>query len=623
MTGVTFPTTALRAARLLSLPLLLAAGAHAQPTLLVERAQPYYYRAEPNSISWGELFSFPLPGRRYAHCGTANNINPARPALAPSEFMFSVTTAQGDTVRYRQLGRNTGTRGQDFAKGVVAEPDYSLTYFGLSYTARAGIADSLVLVNVDTLGRARQQHAYPWANVSDVGHLLRTADGYLALVNSLAFPGTSSFPKPGLWKLDRQGQLLRQHSWASRGYGGVGNIMDVIAHPDGSLLALGYCDDGTPYTPGQSTRGRMDYYLVKLRPSGDTLWTRRFGQPGDDEYGRRLRLCPDGTLAILGERYLGTGTSPKAQGQALLVDTLGRVKWTSTSSNPRFNLPYYLLQPLANGNVVFGGYDMVPIPNSTYYTMPGLLECRTPTGTAAWRYTHFYPNAISSQWYSMVSHPDGSAYLAGSVYGPAGTVPPNFNAYFATFGGVGVPYVPDLCRTPPTAAFAPALSVRGDSVLVLDQSMPGPRYAELVAWHWDFGDGTTYDGPTPPWHRYATAPGPGLQVRLTVTNNLGCQHTLSLLPLASRPRQLQAGLSLYPNPTATGRATVELSGLRAQGPVQIDVVNTLGQVLLQRSAQPRQGLIAQALDLRELPAGVYSVRLHAQEGTVVKRLVKE
>ncbi|MDO7877299.1 FG-GAP-like repeat-containing protein [Hymenobacter sp. ASUV-10] len=90
----------------------------------------------------------------------------------------------------------------------------------------------------------------------------------------------------------------------------------------------------------------------------------------------------------------------------------------------------------------------------------------------------------------------------------------------------------------------------------------------------------------------------------------------------STTAKLEAATALYPNPT-TGRATVELSGLCEQGPVRIDVVNTLGQVLLQRSAQPRQGIIAQALDLRELPAGVYSVRLHAQEGTVVKRLVKE
>jgi hypothetical protein len=108
----------------------------------------------------------------------------------------------------------------------------------------------------------------------------------------------------------------------------------------------------------------------------------------------------------------------------------------------------------------------------------------------------------------------------------------------------------------------------------------------------------------------------------------GQRFYLNLVPArtgiatSTAPARLEAATALYPNPT-TGRATVEISGLRAPGPVRIDVVNTLGQVLLQHSAQPHQGLLVQALDLRALPAGVYSVRLHTPEGTVVKRLVKE
>ena len=51
--------------------------------------------------------------------------------------------------------------------------------------------------------------------------------------------------------------------------------------------------------------------------------------------------------------------------------------------------------------------------------------------------------------------------------------------------------------------------------------------------------------------------------------------------------------------------------------------NTLGQLLLQRTAQPGTGLVSETLDLRGLPAGVFSVRLHTPESTIVKRLVKE
>jgi hypothetical protein len=92
-------------------------------------------------------------------------------------------------------------------------------------------------------------------------------------------------------------------------------------------------------------------------------------------------------------------------------------------------------------------------------------------------------------------------------------------------------------------------------------------------------------------------------------------------PLATTTK-LDARTALYPNPT-TGKATLELSGLREQGAVKVDVVNALGQVVLNVSAKAQQGVITQTLDLSSLPTGIYSVRVHAQEGTVVKRLVKE
>ena len=51
--------------------------------------------------------------------------------------------------------------------------------------------------------------------------------------------------------------------------------------------------------------------------------------------------------------------------------------------------------------------------------------------------------------------------------------------------------------------------------------------------------------------------------------------------------------------------------------------NTLSQLLLQRTTRPGAGLVSEILDLRGLPAGVYSVHLHTPGGTIVKRLVKE
>ncbi|MBD2721612.1 T9SS type A sorting domain-containing protein [Hymenobacter armeniacus] len=93
-------------------------------------------------------------------------------------------------------------------------------------------------------------------------------------------------------------------------------------------------------------------------------------------------------------------------------------------------------------------------------------------------------------------------------------------------------------------------------------------------------------------------------------------------PLAVTTGKLEARTALYPNPT-TGRTTLELAGLREQGPVQVEVVNVLGQTVRQLSTRPKQGFLSETIDLNGLATGVYTVRIHAQEGTVVKRLVKE
>ncbi|MBT9395251.1 T9SS type A sorting domain-containing protein [Hymenobacter sp. NST-14] len=89
-----------------------------------------------------------------------------------------------------------------------------------------------------------------------------------------------------------------------------------------------------------------------------------------------------------------------------------------------------------------------------------------------------------------------------------------------------------------------------------------------------------------------------------------------------RASGLEAAARLYPNPT-TGMATFELSGLRQSGPVRAEVLNVLGQLVGTLELTSHQGTIAQDLDLRQQPAGLYLVRLHTAEGSIVQRLRKE
>ncbi|WBO86757.1 Ig-like domain-containing protein [Hymenobacter yonginensis] len=96
------------------------------------------------------------------------------------------------------------------------------------------------------------------------------------------------------------------------------------------------------------------------------------------------------------------------------------------------------------------------------------------------------------------------------------------------------------------------------------------------------------------------------------------RFSLNLAPagvLSSGAAALAAQVSVFPNPS-TGLVTV----LRpATGTASAEVLNALGQVV-RRVALPTAET---RLDLRELPTGIYTLRLTTPQGTVSKRLVRE
>jgi hypothetical protein len=590
----------------------LSLRTQAQPSLSWERIHPKRYE----SGGW----SFELPGHRFVHAGSTYIAQGSYP-LARQELMLSVTTALGDTVRYQRLNR-LPLWGYDEVTGVVLEADYSVTCFSIRYSGMLAFPHQFVLTNLDTLGQVRWTRAYP-AYPIQTGSLLRVGDGYLMLTNADVPVGSGSVIKGAMLKVDEQGLVQWQRTYDSRGYVGEGSLLDIVACPDGSYLATGYCDDNPVYTGGSAHR-RQDYWMVKLAPNGDTLATTHFGAPNVFDAGLRVRLTPDGGAIVAG--FKDNSAQIKAP-ELIKLDAQFRPEWTHTETPLIGNdHRYFFMQPLQSGGIVAGG--MVTV-GSAYqsqvqrFTSAGALEWEARRLASPWPYTGFT---------TMVSQADGSAYFKGLAHdGFFGGVARNHFGYLVKYTNVGVPYVPDLCQSPPEA-IGFASQPHPDSVLVLEASTAGPQYGQLVRWRWDLGNGVVREtSQAGQLIRYGFAPGqapaPGTPVTLTVTNNLGCTHTQVLypygLPSASQQAKALVGrVALYPNPT-TGPATLELRGLRPQGPIEVEVVNTLGQVVHQLTARPQQGMLREVLDLRQLPVGIYSLRLHAQEGMVVKRLVRE
>ncbi|KAA9339355.1 T9SS type A sorting domain-containing protein [Hymenobacter busanensis] len=98
-------------------------------------------------------------------------------------------------------------------------------------------------------------------------------------------------------------------------------------------------------------------------------------------------------------------------------------------------------------------------------------------------------------------------------------------------------------------------------------------------------------------------------------------HLNASRPLAAGQAKLtNADLHVYPNP-ATGRTvTVAAAGLTGSS-AELRLVNALGQVVRTETAPLRGQLLERTLDVQHLPAGVYTLQLRTQAGTLTRKLI--
>ena len=114
---------------------------------------------------------------------------------------------------------------------------------------------------------------------------------------------------------------------------------------------------------------------------------------------------------------------------------------------------------------------------------------------------------------------------------------------------------------------------------------------------------------------------PGAPVSLTAGTATGRFAVVfgTNAPLAAAPAALAAQVAVYPNP-AHGTAVLLLPAtLRGQAASQVDVLNTLGQVVLRRTL-PAGGADQLELPLSNLAAGIYTVRATTANGSVARQL---
>ena len=115
-------------------------------------------------------------------------------------------------------------------------------------------------------------------------------------------------------------------------------------------------------------------------------------------------------------------------------------------------------------------------------------------------------------------------------------------------------------------------------------------------------------------------------IEATVVNAFGCEQALSLdfsIEVCNSTREVltQESFEVFPNPT-TGLATVRLGELQPTA-YDLAIVTSTGQALKVRRVESYRSDYQAQIDLTQMPAGIYMIRLTSANGVLTRRLIVE
>lgn len=201
-------------------------------------------------------------------------------------------------------------------------------YIFTGYTTNSTINDCDVLViKSDAVGNELWRKSYGGNKPDFPYHMLETTDGNYFLVGYSQSYGGGDYDIL-LIKINPSGDTL----W-KKTYGSWGNDLarDVIATSDGNYMIVGWSK-----APGQPANNAN---LIKIDPSGTVLWNKMYGGAADD-YGNCVKQTSDGGYIMIGQTFNGGAGG----GDAWLVklDSNGDTTWTKRYGGAQNDEGYYI-----------------------------------------------------------------------------------------------------------------------------------------------------------------------------------------------------------------------------------------------------------------------------------------
>lgn len=147
-----------------------------------------------------------------------------------------------------------------------------------------------------------------------------------------------------------------------------------------------------------------DIVVIRAKPNGDTLWTRRFGGPLADDPLAIVSTPDSGFLILANTKSYGLGNT---DAYLLKVSKRGDSVWARTFGGAQFD-ECHQMEPTSDGNYLIVGRSYSFGINGSVYSIKV-----SPQGTTIWESNVAGPGGMA---YDFTELPDGGFLLAGSLY---------------------------------------------------------------------------------------------------------------------------------------------------------------------------------------------------------------
>lgn len=229
-----------------------------------------------------------------------------------------------------------GSISSDFGRAVVQTYDHNYIMAGTS-TSFSSNSNHIWFLKVDSFGNYMWQRNYGGINTEWVSDMVETRDS-----NILVCGYTNSYGNGGyegyVMKLNKMGDTL----W-TRTYGGVkwDFFYEVLESYSGDYY---FC--GETYNTG----GIQDVFVVKTKPNGDTVWTKKFGSDSIDVAYAFVQTY-DSNFVLVGKTHLNGGEDV----YVLKIDSLGNLLWSTSFSWSFSDIAYDIIQHTDSHLLITGG----------------------------------------------------------------------------------------------------------------------------------------------------------------------------------------------------------------------------------------------------------------------------